>query len=107
MVQHKSGQIHEVWHWLGALLLVLLFFSCLALITTNAGPGWGPAGLKTHYQLASVLTNFPDCPAEMLCSVPHVVTRNIHWVLWMDVEKQTPTGVKTHRQKLLDIPLPW
>jgi hypothetical protein len=107
LFQDEQGQVREHWLWIGALVLALLVFSCLALMTINSGPGWGPKGMKTHYQLESAFTDFPDCPADMLCSVPRVDPRNIHWVLWVDVEKQTPIGVESHRQKLLDIPLPW
>jgi hypothetical protein len=112
LFQDEQGQVRERWLWIGALVLAFLVFSCLALMTINSGPGWGPEGMKIHYQLGNTFTDFPDCPvldrpAEFLCSVPRVDPRNIHWVLWMDVEKQAPIGVESHRQKLLDIPLPW
>jgi len=103
----EQGRVHELWLWMGLLFLVLLVFSCRTMISINTGPGWGPEGMKTHYQLGNTFTDFPDCPADMLCSVPRVDPRNIHWVLWVDVEKQTPTGVEFHRQILLDISLPW
>lgn len=108
LFQNEQGQVRERWLWIGVLVLaLLLFFSCLALLTINSVPGWGPEGMKSHYQLRNTFTDFPDCPPAMLCSVPRVNPRNIHWVLWIDVEKQTLTGVETLRHKLIDVPLFW
>ena len=105
--QDRQGRVRKRWLWIGMLFLVLLIFSCLALISFYSRWGWGPEGMKSQYQLGNAFTDVPDCPPAMLCSVPRVDPRNIHWVLWMDVEKHTPTGVEMNRQKLLDISLPW
>ena len=106
-VQDEQGRIRERWLWIGMLFLVLLVFSSLALMTFYSGSSWGPEGMKSQYQLGNAFTNVPDCPPAMLCSVPRVDPRNIHWVLWIDVENQTLTGFETHRHKLIDVPLFW
>lgn len=103
----EQGRVHERWLWIGSLFLVLLVFACVAMVTINTGPGWGPEGMKTHYQLGNIFTNVPDCLFDMPCPPRAMVPNTVHWVLWISAEKQTPTGVETHRQILLDIPLPW
>jgi hypothetical protein len=107
LFQDEQGQVRVRWLWIGVLVLALLLFSCLALAAINSGPGWGPEGMKTHYQLENIFTNVPDCLVDMPCPPRTMVPNTAHWVLWITAVKQTPTGVETQRQILLDIPLPW
>jgi len=106
LFQNEQGQVREHWLWIGALVLSLLVFSCLALMTINSGPGWGPEGMKTHYQLGNIFTNVPDCLFDMPCPTRDMVPNTVHWVHWITAEKQTPTSVETNRQIFLDIPIP-
>jgi len=103
----ELGQVRERWLWTGVLVLALLLISCLALATMNSGPGWGSEDMKIRYYLVGIFTNIPDCLADLPCAPNPELTRNVHWVLVMDTEKQTPTGLEKQRQKILDISLPW
>jgi hypothetical protein len=104
---NEHGRIRERWLWIGLLFLVMLLSACLAMISINAGPGWGPEGMKTHYRLEHIFTNVPDClfggPCPPRAKVPDIG----YWVLWSTAEKQTPTGIETHWNIIFKIPLPW
>ncbi len=102
MLRHDTVKNHEVWLWLAAFLLILLFFGCLALVVINTGPGFG--GEALHFRLVSAVTNYPFCPPSVPCPIS-VVLQNNHWVVWAIAERRTPPGVEINYRKLIDISL--
>ena len=102
MFRDDTGNLREIWLWLGAFLLIMWFFGCLASVVINAGTGFGEEHIR--FGLKSGLTVF-HCPPDVIGCLVGIPYPTSHWVVWMAREKQTSNGMNMYYRKLIDIPL--